>query len=51
MTCPSCEKKMIWGGDHSYEDYGIEDEDGVVSNLACINDNCKLETIITYTKI
>ena len=51
MRCPSCDKEMIWGGDHSYEDYGFVDEDGIVSNLACPNEDCKLETVITYTKI
>ena len=51
MKCPTCGEKMIWGGDHTYEDYGILDEDGIVSNLACSNEKCKLETVITYTKI
>ena len=51
MRCPSCEKEMIWGGDHSYEDYGIEDEDGIVSNFACPNEKCSLETVITYSKL
>ena len=51
MKCPSCAEELICGGDHSYEDYGIDDEDGIVSNLACPNEDCKLETVITYTKI
>ena len=51
MRCPSCDTEMIWGGDHSYEDYGIDDEDGIVSNLGCPNEDCKIETVITSTKI
>jgi len=51
MKCPTCSKEMIWGGDHSYEDYGIDDEDGIVSNLACPNEECSVETVIIYTKI
>jgi len=34
MTCWFCGAKMIWGGDHSFEDYGIEG-DGIVANLSC----------------
>lgn len=49
--CPSCGKELLWGGDHSYNDYGFEDEDGVVSNLACDNNDCNLETVITYSKL
>ena len=51
MKCPTCDKDMIWGGDHTYEDYGIDDEDGIVSNLACLNEEGSLETVIIYTKI
>ena len=45
---------MIWGGDHSYEDYGIyedEDDDGIVSNHSCQNDDCNVETITVYSKV
>tara|TARA_R110002096_G_scaffold73787_1_gene174877 strand:+ start:9326 stop:9673 length:348 start_codon:yes stop_codon:yes gene_type:complete len=43
FACWYCAGQMIWGGDHSFEDYGIEvDEetgegDGVVTNLRCAN--------------
>lgn len=57
MTCPNCLKEMIWGGDHSYEDYGIEpdniedeDDGGIVSNYGCYNDDCDVETVIVYLK-
>lgn len=32
--CWYCGKEMIWGGDHSFEDYGMEGE-GIVANLSC----------------
>lgn len=32
--CWFCGEKMIWGGDDSYEDHGIEG-DGIVANLSC----------------
>ena len=34
MNCWYCQEEMIWGGDHSYEDYGYN-EDGIVANLSC----------------
>ena len=34
MKCWHCQNDVIWGGDHSYEDYGLEGE-GIVSNLHC----------------
>ena len=34
MNCWHCQSKLIWGGDHTYEDYSMEGE-GIVSNLSC----------------
>ena len=34
MRCWYCGAKMIWGGDHTFEDYGIEEE-GIVANFSC----------------
>jgi len=34
MNCYCCNAKLIWGGDHDYEDYSIEGN-GIVSNLSC----------------
>ena len=34
MKCWHCNTKLIWGGDHSYEDYDREG-DGIVTNLSC----------------
>ena len=50
MICNNCNKELIWGGDHSYEDYALEGE-GIVSNYTCANPLCNGETIIIYTKI
>ena len=36
MNCWHCNSELIWGGDHDYEDYGMEGE-GIVSNLSCPN--------------
>ena len=34
MKCWHCGHDLIWGGDHTYEEYGL-DGDGIVSNLSC----------------
>ena len=34
MKCWHCQSKLIWGGDHSFEDYCLEGE-GIVTNLSC----------------
>ena len=48
MKCPNCEKELIWCGDISYEDYGIEG-DGIISNYGCPNEECDVGTVIIYT--
>ena len=47
MKCWHCNSEVIWGGDHDYEDYGLEG-DGIVSNLSC--SECKA-TYIGYLPI
>ena len=42
MKCWHCDTELIWGGDHSYADYGMESE-GVVSNLSCPNCETHIE--------
>jgi len=44
----SCGTNLIWGGDHDYEDYGIEG-DGIVSNHSCPNEDCDVETVFIHT--
>ena len=41
MNCWYCNKELIWGGDHEYEDCGIEGE-GIVSNFSCSNNDCEV---------
>ena len=48
--CPSCHKEMIWGGDHTFEDYSIEG-DGIVTNCYCNNYDCNVTDILIYQKI
>lgn len=35
MNCWHCEEKLIWGGDHDYEEE--DGREGIVSNLSCPN--------------
>lgn len=34
MKCWHCQSDVIWGGDHSFEDYLLEGE-GIVTNMSC----------------
>lgn len=34
MKCKHCNKNLIWGADHTFEDHGIEGK-GIVSNFQC----------------
>ena len=45
MNCWHCDTELIWGGDHSFEDYGLDDE-GIVSNLSC--PNCPTTVIVEF---
>mgnify|MGYP003631269654 FL=1 len=47
MNCPSCLKKLLWGGEHSYDDHGLEG-DGIVSNSSCANKECKVDVVVVY---
>ena len=40
MKCWYCNTKVIWRGDHAFEDYGYEGK-GIVSNFDC--PNCESE--------
>jgi hypothetical protein len=50
MKCPKCTKYLLCGGEHSYEDYGIEEE-GIVGNYTCQNNDCDVDQVYVYTKI
>ena len=45
MNCWHCKSELIWGGDHSFEDHGL-DSDGIVSNLSC--PNCPVDVLVYY---
>ena len=45
MNCWHCNKELISGGDHTFEDYGMEGE-GIVSNLSC--PNCPTSVEVYY---
>ena len=34
MKCWHCKSDVIWGGDHSFEEYDLEGE-GIVTNMSC----------------
>ena len=34
MKCWHCKSDVIWGGDHTFEDYCLEGE-GIVTNMSC----------------
>ena len=46
MNCWHCRSELIWGGDFSFEDYGMENE-GIISNLSC--PNCPTNVEVYYT--
>jgi len=48
MKCWACQTKLIWGGDHSGEDYGNE-EYYIVSNLSC--PECEALVLVYHQKI
>ena len=39
MRCWFCSEKLIWQNDFSFEDYGLFDDEGIVTILYC--PNCK----------
>jgi hypothetical protein len=47
---PTLQKKLIWGGDHSYDECGVEGE-GIVSNLSCPNEDCGVEQVLVYCNL
>ncbi len=50
IKCNMCSEDLIWGADHSYEDYGAEGE-GIVGNYSCSNEDCSVEEILIFTKL
>ena len=46
MDCLNCGKELNIGGDHMYEDYGIDDGEGIVTNLACHDEECGTSVLV-----
>jgi len=49
LKCPKCNKKLLWGADFDYEDYGLEGG-GIVGKYTCTNEECDVETVTIYTE-
>ena len=49
MNCWHCKSELVWGGDHSFEDQGIEGE-GIVTNLSCSKCNSYVEVYLKDDK-
>ena len=47
MKCWFCGGNLIWGGDHTFEDYCLPG-DGIVANLSCFVCVCHVLTYISY---
>lgn len=43
MKCWYCESEVIWQNDFTFEDYGYEEEEGIITVMTCSNDGCKAE--------
>tara|TARA_R100000426_G_C4773900_1_gene92030 strand:- start:303 stop:488 length:186 start_codon:yes stop_codon:yes gene_type:complete len=48
MNCWACQTELIWGGDHTGEDYGSEDYH-IVSNLSC--PKCEAFVLVYWDKV
>lgn len=40
MKCWFCGGDLYWQSDFSFEDYGIDDREGIVTTLQCSNECC-----------
>ena len=47
MNCWQCKHELIWGGDHTGEDYGNEEYE-IVSNLSC--PECEAFVLVYWSK-
>tara|TARA_R100000664_G_scaffold5545_1_gene10376 strand:+ start:468 stop:653 length:186 start_codon:yes stop_codon:yes gene_type:complete len=48
MNCWACQTELIWGGDHTGEDYGCEDYH-IVTNLSC--PKCEAFVLVHWDKV
>lgn len=50
MNCWGCGTQMIWGGDHSFDDVGMEGE-GIASNFSCPNCSAHADFYVSILSI
>jgi hypothetical protein len=50
MNCPKCLKKLLFGGEHDYDDHGLEG-DGIVCNSTCTNKECTVDVVMVYQSV
>ena len=50
MNCWNCGTQMIWGGDHSFEDVGLDGE-GIASNFSCPNCSAHADFYVSMGEI
>jgi len=49
MICPICEKDLIIGGEHTFEEGG-EYGEGLITNASCENSECDVSHLLIYEK-
>lgn len=50
VSCPMCSHLLLLGNDFMYEDYG-RDDDGIVAEYTCTNEECHVDSVTIYTNI
>jgi len=50
MNCWHCDTELIWGGDHMFEDFGMDGE-GIVTNLSCPQCEAYVEVFLDLTSV
>ena len=48
--CFYCDGKVYWQSDFDYEDYGIDDKEGIVSNWTCSSCGAEYEVYVTISE-
>lgn len=47
MNC-ECGEVLRWSSDWDYEDYGISENDGIVTIYSCDNDDCYVDQVEVF---
>lgn len=48
MNCYICEQPLIWNNDFSFEDYLLDNIEGIVTVLSCTNPKCRVDIVEVY---